>query len=64
MSESFNYPRYRAFEAQMNLERAEALIDACFEVWASAVALFTRVVPPATDEDAMKIRRAWLRASA
>ena len=64
MSESFNYPRYRPLEAQVKLERAEAVIDACFDLCASLAAVFTRVVPPATNEEALKIRRAWLRASA
>lgn len=64
MSESFNYPRHAAYEAQRNLARAEAVVEACCALWAAAASLFTRAMPPATDEDALTIRRAWLRASA
>jgi hypothetical protein len=64
MSESFNYPRHSAQEAQRQLERAEAIIETWCAIYASVATLFTRTAPPATDEQALTIRRAWLRASA
>lgn len=64
MSEPLSHPRYAAHEVQCSLERAEAVVEALFAVWASVSALFTRRVPPATDEQSLTIHRAWLRASA
>ena len=48
----------------MKLERAEAVVAAFCDAYESLVALFTRSIPAATDDDALTIRRAWLRASA
>ena len=63
MSESFNYPRYSARTAQLKLRRAEEVIDAFCGLYQHVVALFAHA-PAAKDEEALNIRRAWLRASA
>ncbi len=64
MTASINYPRHAAEEARRELERAEAFIEGCCDLWAGLTSLFTRAAPPATDDEALTIRRAWLRASA
>lgn len=63
MSETITVPRYASYRAQMKLERAEAVVDAFCKFYGDLVAVFTRM-PPAKDEAALSIRRAWLRASA
>lgn len=57
-------PRYAAYSAQMKLARAEAVVDAFCQIYESATRLFTQRIPAAREDDALKIRRAWLRASA
>lgn len=64
MSERIAFPRYPAYTAQRKLARAEAVVDAFCEIYDAAARLFTRRIPAATESDALKIRRAWLRASA
>ncbi len=64
MSEMISFPRYAAHQAQMKLERAEAVVNAFCEIYDAAARLFTRSAPAAKDNDALAIRRAWLRASA
>lgn len=64
MSEQINFPRYAAYQAQMKLERAEAVVNAFCEIYDAAARLFTRSIPAAKENEALKIRRAWLRASA
>ena len=64
MPETINFPRYAAHQAQMKLERAEALIDSLCEIYDAVAGLFARGVPAAKDSAALTIRRAWLRASA
>jgi hypothetical protein len=63
MSETITVPRYASYRAQRKLERAEAVVAALCDVCSNLGALFARI-PPAKDEDALSIRRAWLRASA
>ena len=64
MSERIAFPRYAAYKAQMKLARAEALVDAFSELYDAVAGLFTRGIPAAREDDALEIRRAWLRASA
>jgi hypothetical protein len=63
MSETITIPRYASYRARMKLERAEAVVAALCDFFNDIGALFARI-PPAKDEDALSIRRAWLRASA
>jgi hypothetical protein len=64
MSEMIAVPRHAAHTAQMKLARAEAVVDAFCGIYDAATRLFARRIPAATDNEALKIRRAWLRASA
>ncbi|HEX5639070.1 MAG TPA: hypothetical protein VFX81_04665 [Burkholderiaceae bacterium] len=64
MSERIAFPRYAVRSAQMKLARAEAVVDAFCGIYDAATRLFTRRIPAATENEALKIRRAWLRASA
>lgn len=64
MSERIAFPRYAAYKAQIKLERAEALVAAFSELYDAVARLFTCGIPAAKEDDALKIRRAWLRASA
>ncbi|MGZ8274083.1 MAG: hypothetical protein ACXW2G_11325 [Burkholderiaceae bacterium] len=64
MSEKIAFPRYTAYQAQMKLARAEAVVGAFCEIYDAASRLFSRGIPAAMKDDALKIRRAWLRASA
>ena len=48
----------------MKLERAEAVIDAFCDAYARLASLFSCSIPAAKGNDALTIRRAWLRASA
>ena len=64
MSERVTFPRYAAYQADMQLARAEAVVNAFCETYDAAARLFTRSIPAAKESDALKIRRAWLRASA
>ena len=64
MSQTINFPRHASYKAQMKLERAEAVIDAFCDAYASLASLFSCSIPAAKGDDALTIRRAWLRASA
>jgi hypothetical protein len=64
MSQEVTFPRHASFEAQMKLERAEAVVKAFCEFCADLAALYPHRIPAAQDDDALVIRRAWLRASA
>lgn len=64
MSEMINAPRYGAYQAQMELERAEAIVDAFCQMYDRLALPFTRGIAAVKDGDALSIRRAWLRASA
>lgn len=64
MSEGITVPRYAGYRAKMKFERAEAVVSAFCEFYADLAALCTRRIPAAQDDDALVIRRAWLRASA
>ena len=63
MSETITVPRHASYRAQMKLARAEAVVAALCDACNNIGALFARI-PPAKDEEALSIRRAWLRASA
>jgi hypothetical protein len=63
MSETITVPRHASYRARMKLERAEAVVNAFCGFFVDVAALFARI-PPAKDEQALSIRRAWLRASA
>ena len=56
-------PSATAYRARQRLEQAEAIVAACAAAYVRVAALFTRV-PAAKGEQALSIRRAWLRASA
>lgn len=60
MSERIAFPRYAAYQAALKLARAEAVVDAFCEIYDAATRLFERGIP-ATERDALKTRRAWLR---
>ena len=64
MPERIAFPRYAAHKAQMKLARAEALVDAFSELYDAVAGLLPHGIPAARDDDALNIRRAWLRASA
>jgi hypothetical protein len=64
MSARIAVPRYAARTAEAKLARAEAVVDAFCGIYDAATRLFTRRIPAATETQALKIRRAWLRASA
>ena len=64
MSETITCPRYAAYQAQLKLARAEAVVNAFCEIYDAATRLFGRGIPAAKERDALKIGRAWLRASA
>ena len=64
MSEEITVPRRVGYEAQLKLERAEAVINAVCEFCSDLAALYGRRIPAARDDAALTIRRAWLRASA
>ena len=64
MAEMITYPRYAAYQAQAKLERAEAVVNAFCELYGAVAGLFAGGIPAAKDNDALTIRRAWLRASA
>ena len=64
MSERIAFPRYAAHRAQMKLARAEAVVNAFCDLYERVAGLFDRRIPAAQSNDALKIRRAWLRASA
>jgi hypothetical protein len=64
MSARIAVPLYAARTAQLKLARAEAVVDAFCGIYDAATRLFTRRIPAATETQALKIRRAWLRASA
>lgn len=64
MSEVFNYPRYGAYQAELRLERAEAVINAFSELLGHLVALLSRSNPASKDDDGLTIRHSWLRVSA
>ena len=63
MSKMIVVPSSTAYRARARLAQAEALIAGFAAVYDRLAALFTRV-PSAKDEQALSIRRAWLRASA
>ena len=63
MPETIIVPSSTAHRARARLAQAEAIIEGFAAAYVRLAALFTRV-PAATDEDALSIRRAWLRASA
>jgi hypothetical protein len=56
-------PRSVADRARARRARAQEVLAAFSEVFELVASLFTPM-PPARDEDALTIRRAWLRASA
>jgi len=56
-------PSNTVYRARARLAQAEAIIAAISAAYDRLAAFFTRV-PPAKDEGALSIRRAWLRASA
>lgn len=64
MSEGITVPRRAGYKAQLKLERAEAVVNAFCEFYADLSALYKRRIPAARGDDALAIRRAWLRASA
>ena len=63
MSETIIVPRHASYRARLKLERADAVVTAFSELLGDVAALFARI-PPAKGEEALSIRRAWLRASA
>ena len=63
MSSDIIVPRATIYRARMQLEQAEAIIIGLSAAYERISALFKRA-PAAKDEQAMTIRRAWLRASA
>ena len=64
MSLTISVPRYAVYSAQRKLARAEAVVDSFCQLYDAATRLFTQRIPAARDNDALKIGRAWLRASA
>ena len=64
MSERIAFPRYPGYRAQVKLARAEAVVNAFCDFYEDLAGLFYRRIPAAKNEDALTIRRAWLRASA
>ena len=63
MSDHIIGPSAALYRAQARLEQAEAIVAAISAVCSRFAALFARA-PAAKGEQAMTIRRAWLRASA
>jgi hypothetical protein len=63
MYESITLPPAVAYRARARLMRAQEIVAAFSELY-DHVALLFKAVPPAQEEDALTIRRAWLRASA
>lgn len=63
MSMTITVPGRVADRARTDLRRAQEVLDAFSEVYDLVASLFTHV-PPARDNEALAIRRAWLRASA
>jgi len=63
MSGNIIAPSATICRARMRLEQAEAIISSLSAAYGRISALFQRA-PAAKDEQAMTIRRAWLRASA
>jgi len=63
MSTMIIVPSCTAHRARARLAQAEAIIAGFAAAYDRLVALFTRV-PSAKGEQALSIRRAWLRASA
>jgi hypothetical protein len=56
-------PRYRNFELEVRARRAEAVMEMLAAGWQRLKRLM--IVPPASrGEEALQIRRAWLKASA
>jgi hypothetical protein len=56
-------PSAALYRAQARLEQAEAIVAAISALWSRLAAIFNRA-PAAKGEQALTIRRAWLRASA
>ena len=64
VSEYIIAPRSTLCRAQMRLEQAEAIIASFTAAYDRIAALFSRRAPAAKGDEALSIRRAWLRASA
>jgi 3-methyladenine DNA glycosylase/8-oxoguanine DNA glycosylase len=64
MSEMVSFPRYGASQAQTEVERAEAIINAFCKLYGRVAAPFTRINPAALDGRAPTIRRASVPPSA
>ena len=56
-------PRSVAYQARVRLIRAQELVDSFCELFDLVASLFKHM-PAAQNEEALTIRRAWLRASA
>jgi hypothetical protein len=64
VSEYIIAPRSTLCRARMRLEQAEAIIAGFTAAYGRIAALFSPRAPAAKGEEALSIRRAWLRASA
>jgi hypothetical protein len=63
MSATITVPSRVAYRARVGLARAEQVVDSLSELFDLVASLFAHR-PPAQDDEALTIRRAWLRASA
>lgn len=64
MSEMFTFPRYGAYQIQMELERAEAVINAFCDLSGRVNALLTMAINTAPEVGALTIRHASPKTSA